>query len=220
MRFALLVFALVSGTPVGAAEPLAAWYLLRSQSGGEERVAEFVLVRTDTLVEVQDSVSGFVERWERDPTGRIFYSRLFLDAAKAIEFQPADLAAAGVSSDWETIRSVLPADLLGRLEATGSGKTLGLRTARYRGVQDGSSVKVDWLPAESLPARVQRRNSDSRSDLKLQQIERGDDALAELTSAARLQSFEHIDFADLGDREGDPVLESLLMRSGLDLHEH
>ena len=44
--------------------------------------------------------------------------------------------------------------------------------------------------------------------------------IGELRAKARTESFEYIDFADLGDREGDPVIEGLLAQSGLALHSH
>ncbi len=216
----LTTSALLLWATVAMSEPVAATYMLRATSGGEERAAEFVLVRTDQVVEVQDKASGMVERWERDPSGKIFYSRIFLDAGKVIEFQPADFASAGVSDHWEAIRSILPVASLQELTSRGHGRTLGVRTDLYRGDVDGAKVSVAWITDIGLPAQIERKRSAARSRLQLTSLEHGETALADLVPKARTESFEHIDFADLGDREGDPVIEGLLAQSGLALHSH
>jgi hypothetical protein len=205
---------------VASSEPVAATYVLRTSSGGEERAAEFVLVRTDQVVEVQDQASRIVERWERDPSGKIFYSRIFLDAAKVIEFQPADFASAGVTDNWNTIGSVLPIASLQDLTARGHGRTLDVRTDLYRGDVEGAKVAVAWIADLGLPAQIERKGTAARSRLQLTSLEHGSAAVAHLVSKARTESFEHIDFADLGDREGDPVIEGLLAQSGTALHTH
>lgn len=212
--------ALLLWAAVATSEPVAATYMLRVSAGSEQRAAEFLLVRTDQVVEVQDKASGMVERWERDPSGTIFYSRIFLDAGKVIEFQPADFSSAGVSDSWETIRSVLPIASLQELTARGHGRTLDVRTDLYRGEVDGTKVSVAWIADIGLPAKVERKGAAERSRLQLISLATGSAALAYLAPRVRTDSFEHIDFADLGDREGDPVIEGLLAQSGLALHSH
>lgn len=212
--------ALLLWTAVATSEPVAATYVLRVSAGSEQRAAEFLLVRTDQVVEVQDKASGRVERWERDPSGTIFYSRIFLDAGKVIEFQPADFASAGVSDSWDTIRSVLPIASLQELTARGHGRTLDVRTDLYRGEVDGAKVSVAWVADIGLPAQIERKGAAARSRLQLTSLATGSAALAYLAPKARTDAFEHIDFADLGDREGDPVIEGLLAQSGLALHSH
>ena len=212
---ALLLWAAVANS-----EPVAAAYVLRASSGSEQRSAEFVLVRTDQVVEVQDKASGIVERWARDPSGKVFYSRIFLDAGKVIEFQPADFTSAGVTDNWDTIRSVLPIASLQELTARGHGRSLGVRTDLYRGDLEGTKVTVAWIADIGLPAQIERKGSAARSRLQLTSLERGSDALAHLAAKSQIDSFEHVDFADLGDREGDPVIEGLLVQSGLALHAH
>ena len=169
---------------------------------------------------MQDKASGIVERWERDPSGKIFYSRIFLDAGKVIEFQPADFASAGVTDNWDTIRSVLPVGSLQELTARGHGRTLDTRTDLYRGEVDGVKVSVAWIADIGLPAQIERKGDAARSRLQLTSLETGSAALEYLVPKARVESFEHIDFADLGDREGDPVIEGLLVQTGLTLHSH
>ena len=216
----LMTSALLLWAAVATSEPVAATYMLRASSGSEQRSAEFVLVRTDQVVEVQDKASGIVECWTRDPSGRIFYSRIFLDAGKVIEFQPADFASAGVTDSWDTIRSVLPIASLQELTARGHGRTLGVRTDLYRGEVEGAKVSVAWISGIGLPAQIERKRAAARSRLQLTSLERGSEALVHRVPQSRIDSFEHIDFADLGDREGDPVIEGLLAQSGLALHAH
>jgi hypothetical protein len=207
-------------TMTAAAEPLTARFEMITAVDGVRRTAEFTLIRAEDVVEVQDQASGTVERWERDPTGKLFYSRTFIEAGKIIEFMPADFASAGISDEWDTIRSVLSPTRLGEMRPAGHGRMLGLRTARYREEVDGMRIAIEWLATEALPARISRRGSGISTDLVLKQLIRGDDALEALTPASRLGTFERIDFADLGDREGDPVFEQLIAQGGMALHRH
>lgn len=216
------VFALglVLWSQAGFGDPVAANFSLRTKSGDDQRVAEFVLVRTEDAVEVQNRSTGIVERWEHDPSGRVFYSRIFLEVGKIIDYQPADFASADIADDWQQVRSVVDMGTLEKLKRDGQGRAFGAGTERYRGTVDGTAVMIDWIADLALPARVQRRSAGQRSELRMTSLVRGDAATAIRVSDDRLAAFERIDFADLGDREGDPVIERLVAQSGMILHSH
>jgi hypothetical protein len=222
MLRSLLVLLAAGTTPALAmAEPLAATFELRTQSGSDARRAEFRLVRDASVVEVHDAQTGLVERWERESgSGRLYYLRLFPDVRRAIEFQPNDFGAAQVTSDWDVVRTVIGSAALDRLKPRGERRVAGHRARRYAGEIDGFSVDVDWMADVELPARVQRTAPGFRQELRLTTLQRGPDAAAQLISPGQLKSYEVIDFADLGDRHGDPFVDRVIQASGLQLHAH
>ena len=216
----LLLIGVGGVVPALAVEPVAATYHVVSGPGEAQRESRFLLVRTDALVEVRDLQTEVVERWERDPGGRLFYSRVFTGPRKLIEFQPGDLAMAGIPGDWDRISTVTGRALLARLGERASEQLDGRAVETYRGNIDGVATSVAWLPGHDLPARVAREAGHGRFELRLTALEAGPAALARLTPREVLQSCEVIDFADLGDRQGDPVIERLIHESGFGLHEH
>lgn len=203
-----------------AAEPVAATYRLVTTAGDERRESGFLLVRTDDLVEVRDLHAGATERWERAQDGRLYYVRLFAEERKLIEFQPADLATARVPDDWDAISTVTGHALLARLERVAGDEVDGRSVESYRGDVDGIRNQIDWLPEIQLPTRVVREAGGQRSELDLQALVTGPAAQALGTRPEVLRSCEAIDFADLGDRQGDPVIDRLVHASGLDVHAH
>jgi hypothetical protein len=203
-----------------ASEPVAAGFQLVSRDGVRQRHARFLLVRDEYRVEIRDAQTGTIERWERDPAGRLFYLRLFPDLGKAIEFQPSDLGDAGVVDDWETIRSIIGPRVLQSLERHGVGTVDGRRVDEYGGDLDGVQVSVAWLPDVDLPARVTRDLGSNGTELRLVSLTSGPEASMLLLSPTDLTTYEWIDFADLGDRRGDSAVDRLVRQSGLNLHLH
>lgn len=216
----LLLMSLGGVMPVLAAESVAATYRLVTTTGDAPRESRFLLLRAGDLVEVRDLHTGAAERWERGPDGRLHYARVFLEVRKLIEFQPADLATARIPGDWDTISTVTGRAVLARLERVAGHRADGRRVESYRGDVDGVRSEIDWLPEIELPARVVREAGGWRSELDLQTLETGAAVQALLTPPEVLRSCETIDFADLGDRHGDPVVERLMQAGGLDVHQH
>jgi len=222
IRLWLLMF-LTAGAvlPCRATEAVAATYRLVTQAaGGATRESRFLLLRTDALVEVRALNAHAAERWERAPGGPLYYARIFTDLRRIVEFQPADFAAAGIPADWDTISTVTGHALLARLERAAGGHVDGRAVESFRGEVDGVRNDIDWLPDVDLPARVAREAGGQRSELHLVELQTGPAAESLFTPRDVLSSFETIDFADLGDRQGDPVVDRLVQASGLDLHEH
>ncbi|MCX7668630.1 MAG: hypothetical protein N2439_00970, partial [Anaerolineae bacterium] len=132
-RFLLLAILALPGLAAAAAEPIAATYQLTVRDGDDRRHAQFLLLRSDDVVEVHDRQSGVIERWEREPGGRLYYLRIFPDAGRVVEFQPTDFSAAQIASDWDVIRTVTGTAVLDQLEPRGTRRVAGQRAVVYRG---------------------------------------------------------------------------------------
>lgn len=220
IRLIVLAFLMLAGTNAGAAEPIAATYRLTTRGADTSQHAQFLLLRSDDVVEVHDEYTGVIERWEREASGRLFYLRIFPDARKVIEFQPADLGSAKVTGDWDVVRTVTGTAVLDRLEPRGNRRMVGHRAAVFRGTIDGVSTEFNWLSELQLPARVERRAGHERQELRLTRLEQGEPAAMRFMTREQLRAYESIDFADLGDRLGDPFVDRVMDHGGLQLHTH
>lgn len=187
-------------------------------SNGESLTWE--LRRGADCVLATNSKSGISERWQRDEEGRVWYRRIFHAEEKIVEYQPTDLRLGNVDREWTRIASVLEPRVLQALELQSHRPQVHGRDASvYRGTRDGNGWEVWWLAAEEIPARVRISTAAGASVLQLIKLD-----LVEVNSAIcdapNTAHFELIDFADLGDRHGDAVIESMLKRQGNLGHRH
>jgi hypothetical protein len=148
--------------------------------------AQFLLLRSDDVVEVHDEHTGVIERWEREAGGRLFYLRVFPDARKVIEFQPLDLRSALVTGDWDVVRTVTGTAVLDQLVPRGNRRVAGHRATVYRGTIDGVSTELSWIAELQLPARVERRVGDDRQELRLTGLEQGEPAARRFMTRRRV----------------------------------
>ena len=118
------------------------------------------------------------------------------------------------------VRTVTGTAVLDQLEPRGNRRVAGHRAAVYRGTLDGVSTELGWIAELQLPARVERRVGDDRQELRLTGLEQGEAAAMRFMTREQLQAYESIDFADLGDRHGDPFVERVMNHGGLQLHTH
>lgn len=222
MLKSLLLLVVATGSAVGALadSTIAANYELKVTHAGQTSTSNFVFVREDDRVEVQDLASGVVERWQRDAGGRLFYLRIFKADRKAIEFQPADLAMAGVTDRWGLLRSVVSPALRDELQYRGQRRFRGRTTQSFRGTRGDVTTELLWLADLEVPARVVRRFDGERSTLELTALEQGIAAAQRFLPRDELQQYEHIDFADLGDRHDDPFVQRVEQQGRLVLHGH
>lgn len=179
--------------------------------------------RSDNRVETRDAHGENGEVWESDPRGQISYTKLFHPAGKAIDYTPGDLRALAINTDWNQIKSIIDPQLLGtHLKRSGEQTVDGQRAERYAGAVDGVSTEVLWLPEMKLPARIEKTRGGGGVTVSLRMAECKPLASAPwtMTSDTRMQSYQHIDYADLGDKEGDPFVKNILHQTERLHHEH
>lgn len=168
------------------------------------------LWRSETSIETQELGQPDAEAWEREPGGRVSYYRIFHPEKRAIEYKATDLSMSKNAPDWDRLASVVSAEFIAkRLRQTGEENFLDRPAVRYEGSADGSTFEVLWLPAEQIPAHVRETRADRISTITLKEIH----PLTRSPWPSGLkQEYEIIDFADLGDKESDPILQTMLRR--------
>jgi hypothetical protein len=218
----MTLIAFVCCSPVSAESSLPAISAVFSLAVENTRLEPrtWELRRGASCVLTLDASSSVSERWRRDSAGRLWYQQIFPTEKKIVEYQPTDLALNKIERQWSRVASVLDPRELQQFSRQPQRTDVHGRAADvYIGKRDGNEWEVWWLSAESIPARVRITTPTGVSVLQLVSLGElhREAADCELPSTA---DFEHIDFADLGDRHGDPVIETLMKRAGNLTHHH
>lgn len=218
--------ALLGVSSVGASEvlpPITATYVverLRAEAATPSSF-QWQLHRSASCVIANDSDSRVSEQWMRDDQGRIWYKRIFHKERKVIEYQPAELRIGGVEAKWNRIASVVdPAELQLMTLQPSTDSFDGRPVSLYRGVRSGMPWEISWLAEQQLPVRIKIEREGGRYLLQLRKLSVGTaNAEAFGCKGNDLQGYDAIDFADIGDRQGDPFIEGLMKYEGFS-HGH
>ena len=207
-----------------AVDATACVYLLdapATQKTEQSQITPWYFWRSDHRIETRDAHGETGEIWEIDPNGQISYTKLFHSAGKAIAYTPGDLRALAMKTDWNQIRSIIDPGLLDtRLKRKGEQIINGQRVERYAGEVNGGNTTVMWLPEAKLPVRVEKIQGGVTVSLRMAECKPLASAPWTMTSDTRMQSYQHIDYADLGDKEGDPFVKNILHQTEKLHHEH
>ena len=202
--------------------PLAAEFAVTVAAPGIARSAT-VPVRRHTWYFLRDAarvalLKGRIdESWRRDRRGRISFERVFHDRQRVIDYSTGELATLNVQSDWAALACFVdPRELLALKVVSRSVGEAGERL-RLAGSSARGAVRIDWLPAVQLPALVVRRSADGGTT-RIELVRQAKVAPAAWpVPGARSSRYLHLDAADFGDMEYEPVVresEALDIRHG------
>lgn len=209
--FVLPMLCLAGGAVADQAPEATACVYLIDSSSGQNHTTPWYFWRSDNRVETRDAHGETGEVWESDPRGQISYTKLFHPAGKTIDYTPGDLRALAMKADWNQIRSIIDPGLLGTpLKRIGEQTVDGQRAERYAGEVDGVSTEVLWLPERKLPARIEKTQGGVTVRLRMAECKPLASAPWTITSDTRMQSYQHLDYADLGDKENDPFVKNVV----------
>lgn len=209
-------------------EAVACIYLIETSSEQKlagtdvgHRTTPWYFWRSETRVETRDAQGENGEVWETNPRGQISYTKLFHPDEKAIGYTPGDLRALAINVDWNQIKSIIDPALLGtHLKRSGEQTVNGQRAERYAGTMDGVTTEVLWLPEMKLPARIEKTRGGVTVSLRMAECKPLVSAPWMMTSEPRMQSYQHLDYADLGDMENDPFVKSVVGHNEGSHHGH
>lgn len=220
-KFAFVLSALLAGpaysheAELKAVEAQYRSATLDEATGSPRRTIDWQFDRTGNVVSIAAPAEQRSEQWVRDNEGRVWYTRIFHREKKIVEYEPVDLKLSGLDDSWGRIESLIDSKVLAALQrADTKTEYFGHQATLYRGKLNDVEITVYWLDELAVPAFLEERTLKGRSTLEL----RGISDVVEGSSATRpaaLEGYERIDFSDLGDREGDPFVESLMKYDGL-----
>ncbi len=163
--------------------------------------------RSTNRIETRNLQDNSGEVWQKQAKGNIEYERLFHDQQQAIDYLPGDLNAIGAQPDWLALSTLVNQSMILTLHADSHEQVMDRSGIHYKSNDPNQSLEVIWLEHEQLPALIKR-------------IERGHTLITRITSIySLLQSpwpyqhstdYRHTDFSDIGDKENDPFIKSIL----------
>lgn len=131
------------------------------------------------------------------------------DERRAIEYSPVDLEMLGRAPDWERVGALLSPRDLARLERGAKGRHGAHATQRYAGTLGGAKLEAQWISALGLPAKLTYRYPGHTVTVRLLAL----DTSAASAPGAALAGYDLIDYADVGDMEGDPQADAWIRKA-------
>lgn len=169
----------------------------------------WTLARDAQAVELRGEGAPYSELWRRLAGGRVGYAFLMHDERRAIEYSPVDLEMIGRAPDWERLGALLSPRDLARLERGAKGRHGAYATRRYAGTLGGAKVEAQWITTLGLPAKLTYRYPGHTVTVRLLALDAG----APPAPGAALAAYELVDYADIGDMEGDPQAEAWIRKA-------
>lgn len=196
---------------------VAAEYRSERSTGGDQPpvTGNWRIWREPDRVQRDFPSSATTEVWRRDG-GALFHVKYFHEAHRGIEFQQADLSMLGALPAWQQIALTVSPELIADLQDVGSGTDQGHEWRRYSGTHNDVkwdvTVRVDLM----VPVHVERTENGEKEQITL--------VSAWPLNAAPwkpmdVESYDVLDFSDLGDHERDPFVLAVQGQLGLD-HGH
>ncbi len=161
------------------------WWYLRRKNRIEKRIPEL----------------GLAWVWSRHGD-RLEMQQVLLREKRVIDYTTADLKITRGYPAWDTLTHMLDSHLLSRLKPSAKTRVMGRPAIWYKGMIGSTTLKILWLEDLQLPAEIVRSNHGQTSRVHLTALYPEDQAPL---PPLQLDEFEHMDFADLGDNEADPV---------------
>lgn len=175
--------------------------------GDQQQHYQWRFWRAADRVETHNLQDNSGEIWEKAADGSVTYQRVFHDQRQVIEYLPGDLKAIGAEPDWSGITTLLNQAMLASLAAEGREDILGRPGIHYTNNNPDSPLEIIWLEQEQLPAMIKRTEHGHTLITRMT-------ALYPLAQSPwpyqRSDDYRYTDFADIGDKENDPFIKSIL----------
>lgn len=159
------------------------------------------------------------ENWTQLPDGNIAYQRLFHTQQQLIDYLPGDLKAIGSQPNWLRLATLINADSPENFVPQRSDTLLGRSVTYYTDSTRTNLAELAWLEPEQLPALL-RRQGHGHTVVTTRLI-----AVYPLADAPWIRpdsdEYQATDFADLGDKENNAFIKSILpLLKGTQSQEH
>ncbi|WP_341503298.1 hypothetical protein [Gallaecimonas sp. GXIMD4217] len=205
MKTLLLSFSLLSAQALACLQsPADGLHYRISQHGQSQDI--YLWVEEDRKVRYRPDQQQ-VEVWQRQ-NSRLELDKHFLDSGKTLSYYQGDLRTLGLPLDWPSQGSPVSPALLEGLAGESHEDVHCQKASRY---QKGQAELI-WLSDWQLPASL------SQGDYRLELV--GQAGLDLKALERRWRGFEQIDFADIGDMEGDPVIGKLIKQGFVEHGDH
>lgn len=201
--------------------PIAAEFETTIEEGhgnNEQQPHRWRFWRSHNRVETLSLEDRSGETWQQIQNGELEYQRIFHAHQQIIDYVPGDLKAIGAQADWTSLSSLLSPEQRNSLQDGTPENLLEKSALHYQSTIDAMPFEVIWLEREQLPGLIRRQENGHTLVTRII-------AVYPLTqapwSAPATDDYHHTDFSDLGDKENDPFIHSILPKlKGHQHHEH
>lgn len=195
--------------------PVAATYKIRVEvpEGVTENILQ--LWRYNNQVAIRYPKTLVTEMWGKTKNDRLHLVKIFEKHKKGIEYQPFEISG---SHDWSVKRQLVSNEAISRMNfVTSTGK--GCNLIKNYSKQTNKGVRhLAWLKNKALIKSYIETNDQRTSTWTLLSTGTKQQEIREKFSA--LNSYDTVDYTDIGDNESDPFLTSMINFGFIENHSH
>jgi hypothetical protein len=183
---------------------------------GKSQTAQWRFWREGQTLVTESLADRTGERWQRDGN-TLFYTKLYHDDQKGIALRADDLGVRDSAPAWAQQSLLVNPGVLQALKAGESGWRHDYPYRRYTGDVDGVEWDITMRVDLMLPLQVVRVEKGDRHVTRLIEVHPLPQSPWQPTAS---QTYELIDYADIGDRASDPFIRKVESQLGGLNHSH
>lgn len=165
--------------------------------------------RNQNRIETHNLSDNSGEIWTKSANGKIEYERVFHNQKQIIDYRDSDLAAIGESPNWLAMATLLNPMMVATLLSDNQENAFEQTAIHYK----NNDLEMTWLTQSQIPALIKRSENGHLLTTKIINMK--------ANVPLKTNYYNHIDFADIGDKESDPFVKSILPKlKGSHNHEH
>ena len=172
------------------------------------------MLRTPTQVELKKTNSNNSELWIWE-NNQANYQFLMHDEKKVIEYSAVDLKMLNMAADstkWQEVTNlVLQKDLASMKKTRLKKQYKGLALAQYNGNIEGIKTQIVWIDNLQIPLQITYFYPKHKTIVNLLDVNTS--TTASLLSEQILNSYQRIDYADIGDMEHSALAKKWLSKA-------
>ena len=174
--------------------------------------------RTDNRVETRNPQDNSSEEWTKLANGQVEYAIIFHDAKQAIDYSPVDLGMIGETPNWAMTTLLFSPEMMATLVSDSDETLFNQKAIHYRTNLPNTIFEVTWLSQMQIPAMIKREENGQTITTKIVSLEPAEKSMLSNPDAS---AYYHTVFADIGDKESDPFIKSVMHKlKGAHDHSH
>ena len=175
--------------------------------------------RTGNRVETRNPQDNSSEEWTKLSNGQVEYSIIFHNEKQAIDYTPVDLGMIGETPNWTMTTLLFSPEMMATLVSDSDETLLNQKAIHYKTNLPNTVFEISWLPQMQIPAMIKREENGQTITTKIVSLEPTEKSMLSNPEAS---AYYHTVFADLGDKESDPFIKSVMpkLKGSHEYHEH
>lgn len=174
--------------------------------------------RTDNSVETRNPQDNSSEEWIKLANGQVEYSIIFHNEKQAIDYNAVDLGMIGETPNWTMTTLLFSPEMMATLVSDRDETLFNQAAVHYKTNLPNTVFEVSWLPQMQIPAMIKREENGQMITTKIVSLEPAEKSMRSNSAAS---AYYHTVFADIGDKESDPFIKSVMHKlKGSHDHDH